>query len=73
MFDGTLQYDSRGLITQSTAPNGLVTAYTYNPRSQVATVTDNLGQQMRYTYDAHQNLIRTETISTDGATALRAT
>jgi RHS repeat-associated protein len=66
-------YFPTGLTSQVTTPDGITLNYTYNDRSQVTTVTDNLGQQVLYTYDANQNLVGTETRNTDGSTALLST
>jgi RHS repeat-associated protein len=50
------QYDSNGYLTQTTAPDGATTTYTYNPSTlQMATVTDANGHTTSYTYDSVGN------------------
>lgn len=44
--------------------------YTYDDRSRLLTVTDNLDQTISYEYDDYGNVVRTETISSDGSLAL---
>ena len=36
----TMEYDARGLVTEMTSPNGLVTTYTYNDAGLMATRTE---------------------------------
>lgn len=52
-------YDSRGYITQITAPDGAITRYTYDPITlMVASVTDANKNTTLYEYDGLGNLIK---------------
>ena len=54
------QYDANGYLTQTTAPDGATTKYTYDPATlQTATMTDANGNTTSYTYDAQGNRIQT--------------
>ena len=53
-------YDANGRLTQMTDPNGVVTAYTYDPRGRVATMTvtppAGAARLTQYTYNAANNV-----------------
>ncbi|MDE2367519.1 MAG: DUF2778 domain-containing protein [Burkholderiales bacterium] len=52
-------YDGAGRLTQKTGPDGVVTTYTYEPRGQVASITETGGTQTRttsFTYDQASRL-----------------
>jgi RHS repeat-associated protein len=50
------EYDSNGYLTQTIAPDGSTTSYTYDPSTlQLATMTDANGHTTAYTYDAMGN------------------
>jgi RHS repeat-associated protein len=50
------QYDSNGYPTQTIAPDGATTTYTYDPATlQLATLTDANGHTTSYQYDAQGN------------------
>ena len=51
-------------------PDGISLNYTYDERSYLTRVTDNLDQSIVYTYDEHKNVIKTETSNGDGSLAL---
>ncbi len=63
-------YFPTGLLQTVTTPDGITLSYTYDERSMLTSVTDNLNQSIRYTYDDHKNVIRTETTNSDGSLAL---
>ncbi|MEQ8937797.1 MAG: RHS repeat-associated core domain-containing protein, partial [Gammaproteobacteria bacterium] len=63
-------YFPTGLLQTVNTPDGITLNYTYDARSLLTSVTDNLGQQIIYTYDAHKNVIQTETLNSDGSLAL---
>ncbi len=54
------QYDANGYITQSIAPDGAATAYTYDPATlmQSATKTDANGHTTSFQYDTNGNLTK---------------
>ena len=51
-------------------PDNITLNYSYDERSMLTSVTDNLNQSIIYTYDDHKNVIKTETTSSDGSLAL---
>ncbi|MBV8845291.1 MAG: RHS repeat protein [Bryobacterales bacterium] len=52
-------YDSNGYLTQTVAPDGATTKYTYDPATlQVADMTDANGNTTTYKYDSEGNRIR---------------
>jgi RHS repeat-associated protein len=54
----TYTYDTRGYLTNATAPDGASTTYTYDPVTlQVSKVTDADGHSTNYTYDSMGNRI----------------
>jgi RHS repeat-associated protein len=63
-------YFPTGLMSQLITPDGITLDYAYDARSKLESVTDQLGQQIRYFYDAHENLVRTETANGDASLAL---
>ncbi len=63
-------YFPTGLLKQVVTPDLIVLDYSYDERSFLTSVTDNLNQSIVYTYDAHKNVIQTETTSEDGSLAL---
>jgi len=51
-------YDSNGYITQTTAPDGSTTLYSYDPASrQISSMTDADGNTTTYQYDGNGNRI----------------
>ncbi len=53
------QYDSNGYILQTTAPDGSITAFTYDPATlMVASTTDADGNTSNFKYDGQGNLIQ---------------
>lgn len=50
-----MEYDGRGNVVASTAPDGGVTISTYDANDNLLTVTDPVGRTMTYTYDADGN------------------
>ncbi len=66
----TYSYLPTGLLQTVTTPDGITLNYEYDPRSYLTRVTDNLNQSISYTYDAHKNVIKTETSNSDGTLAL---
>ncbi|MBV9764303.1 MAG: hypothetical protein JOZ48_05605 [Acidobacteriaceae bacterium] len=53
------QYDSNGYLTQTTAPDGATTRYTYDPATlQLASKTDADGHTTTYKYDSEGNRIK---------------
>ena len=63
-------YHPTGLLAQVTTPDLIVLDYLYDERNSLVSVTDNLNQSIVYSYDAHKNVIATETHSADGSLAL---
>jgi RHS repeat-associated protein len=53
-------YDNVGRMLSVTLPGGRVVTYTYTAAGLVETITDNLGNYIRYTYDTEGNRIREE-------------
>jgi RHS repeat-associated protein len=53
------QYDSNGYLTQTTAPDGATTKYTYDATTlQLASLTDADGNTTTYAYDSEGNRIK---------------
>ena len=54
------QYDTNGRLLQKTAPNGLITTYTYNPRGNVLTLTETpatgTARTTTYVYDKAERM-----------------
>ena len=63
-------YHATGLLAQVITPEQIVLAYTYDERSRLSAVSDNLGQSIAYVYDAHGNVVQSETRSGDASLAL---
>jgi len=52
-------YDKNGFITQSTAPDGAVASYTYDPAVlKLSSATDANGHATQYQYDAKGNIVK---------------
>ena len=52
-------YDTNGYITQTIAPDGSTTRYTYDPGTlRIASMTDADGNTTRYQYDGEGNRIQ---------------
>ena len=64
-----LSYDAAGQLLQSSQPDGVVLDYAYDSRGRLLSLTDNLGQVTRYTYDDYGNIIQTERFNADGSLA----
>src|ERR1700728_213752 len=53
------QYDSNGYLTQTIAPDGATTSYSYDPATlKVASTTDGDGHTTTYQYDSEGNRIK---------------
>lgn len=53
------QYDANGYLSQTIAPDGATTAYTYDPNTlMLASQTDADGNTTQYQYDAQGNMIQ---------------
>ncbi len=63
-------YHPTGLLKQVITPDNIVLDYVYDERSYLLSVSDNLDQTISYQYDAHKNVIQTDTDSSDGSLAL---
>ena len=66
----TYSYFPTGLLQTVNTPDGITLNYTYDDRSFLTSVTDNLNQSIIYSYDDHKNVTRTETRSSNGSLAL---
>ena len=64
------RYFPSGLLQTLITPDGITLNYTYDERSRLVSVTDQLGQSVSYAYDDYGNVIRTETRSSDASLAL---
>ena len=65
----TMTYDDAGQLKTYTLPNGVALTYTYTAAHYVDSVTDNLGNEIEYNYDAMGNL--TDEDTRDPQSALR--
>ncbi|MFC1560734.1 RHS repeat-associated core domain-containing protein, partial [Pseudomonadota bacterium] len=63
-------YDPAGQLTQVITPDGVTLDIDYDDKGRRTRVTDNLGQVIEYTFDAHDNLMQTDTRNSDGSLAL---
>jgi len=63
-------YDNAGQLTQSISPDGITLDIEYDDKGRRTRVTDNLNQVVEYTYDAHDNLVQTDTRNSDSGLAL---
>ncbi len=57
----TMTYDDAGQLATLTTPEGLVLTYTHSAAHYLESVTDNLGNEITYTYDAMGNLTDEQT------------
>ena len=48
-------YDTDGLLIQSTAPDGIVLSYEYDAAHDLRSISDNANNRVEYTYDAKGN------------------
>jgi len=56
----TYTYNSEGYLTQTGAPDGSLTSYTYDPATlKISSVTNANGNTTNYTYDSQGNLLTT--------------
>ena len=63
-------YDVAGQMTQTITPDGITLNIEYDDKGRRTKVTDNLNQVIEYTYDAYDNLIKTDRNNSDGSLAL---
>jgi RHS repeat-associated protein len=66
----SFSYDVAGQLIQTVTPDGITLIVTYDEKGRMTRVTDNLNQEIEYTYDAYGNLIQTDTKNSDGSLAL---
>ena len=59
-------YFPTGLLRQLITPDQITYNFSYDERSFLTNVTDNLGQSVTYVYDEHKNIVRTETRNSNG-------
>ncbi|WP_354514240.1 MULTISPECIES: RHS repeat-associated core domain-containing protein [unclassified Luteibacter] len=62
----TVVFDQRGLIYQSTDPDGTLLKYTYDTAHRLTEVTDANGNRIHYTLDVAGNRTREETFDAGG-------
>jgi RHS repeat-associated protein len=55
------------VITRKRTRGGQEITYTYDPRGQLAEVTDEAGRRLLLQHDRHGRLVRVEAVGTDGA------
>lgn len=65
------EYDLAGQATKVTTADDITMTLTYDQKSRVTQVEDNLGQQIKYTYDGFNNVISTESNNADGSLSLK--
>ena len=63
-------YDAAGQMIQTITPDDITLNVEYDDKGRRAKITDNLNQIIEYTYDAHNNLVKTDTENSDGSLAL---
>jgi len=64
-------YDAAGQMTQVITPDNITLDMVYDVKGRLSSVSDNLNQQIEYSYDPYNNLIQTNTRSSDNSLALR--
>jgi RHS repeat-associated protein len=63
----TYTYTTAGQPASILTPDGVALAFAYDALNRPLSVTDNLGQQVLYSYDAEGNQTRTDTLDPSGA------
>ncbi|RLD30171.1 MAG: hypothetical protein DRI70_01505, partial [Bacteroidetes bacterium] len=63
------KYDAAGQMIQTVTPDGIMLEFDYDSKGRRSRVRDSLNQIIEYTYDAYNNLIKTDAKNSDGSLA----
>lgn len=68
----TITYDAAGNVTKVTQPDGVFTSYGYDPAHRLTTITDSLGNYVKFTLDAAGDRTAENTYASGSTTPSRS-